>query len=344
MKDPEPIFVSGDEYTRLVRELVSATEPLDIAVAFLGAGAESWLSKSNGGRLICNLESGATNPAVVRVLRDNTSFKVRSLSSLHAKVILSGDNVLCGSANISANGLGLESEEVGRWYEAGIFSHDASVIQACRTWFFNLWSKAIPINDNDLLAAETRWAARRFARPSGAPLLSSKGLFSHILTNPDFVLDRPIYLAVYREHASAEAVNAFELWKKSEAVADSATFDFYEDWSELPNNAYLIDIHCGPKGGVGSGGLYWTGPEKITKEFNYKESGTGEVRIVFKQKEYDGLRIIRRELDDFVNTITSIVRAMYSEKSIEEDSSAFCIPLASVMADIRSAAVTTEAE
>jgi hypothetical protein len=334
MNDMELMFVSGDEYTRLVSEIVSATESVDIAVAFLGAGAESLLSTSAGGRLICNLESGATNPAVVKALRDNPCFEVRSLSSLHAKVIMSGSMVLCGSANISANGLGLESAEVARWNEAGIFSKDPSLIEATSTWFADLWQKALNIEDEDIRSAEIRWKARRFARPSGANPRSDKGLFSYILANPEFALDRPIHLAVYREYASDEANNAFMGWKKAEGVTEDAVLDFYEDWSELPNNAYLIDIHCGSKGGVSSGGLYWTGPEKITKEFNYRGSGTGEVRIVFKQKAYNGMRVIRRELDDFIDTVTPIVRAMCFEKSTEEDSSAFCVPLTYVMSAI----------
>lgn len=328
------MFVFGDEYTRLVRELVSASSSVDVAVAFLGADAERLLSNSMDGRVICNLESGATNPAVVKALRDNRSFEVRTLSSLHAKVILSAGRVLTGSANISANGLGLESAEVARWHEAGIFSEDPSVVETAGAWFDDLWQKAVGIRDEDLLTAEMRWRARRSARPSGASLRPDTGLFSHILANPEFVLDRPIHLAVYREYSSVEADNAFLRWKKSEGVAEDGGLDYYEGWSELPTNAYLVDIHCGPKGGISSGGFYWTGPEKITKEFNYRRAGKGELRIVFKQKTYDGMQIKRKELNEFLGLVAPVVRAMCSEKSAADEETAFCAPLTSIIGSI----------
>lgn len=329
MNDMEQMFVSGDEYTQLVSEIVTATEPVDIAVAFLGAGAERLLSTSANRRLICNLESGATNPAVVKALRDKPNFEVKSLSSLHAKVIMSRSMVLCGSANISANGLGLESAEVSRWNEAGIFSKDPSLVEATGKWFADLWQNALNIDDEDICSAEIRWKARRFARPFGACPSSDEGLFSYILANPEFVLDRPIHLVVYREYASVEANNAFIGWKKAEGMTEDAVLDFYEDWSELPNNAYLIDIHYGSRGGISSGGLYWTGPERITKIFN-RGPGTGEVRIVFKQEAYNGLRVIRRELNDFIDTVTPFVRKKC------KDSSAFVVPLTDVMTAIAS--------
>lgn len=336
------MFVFGDEYTRLVRELVSAQSKVDVAVAFLGADAERLFSGSAGGRVICNLESGATNPAVVKALRDNRSFEVRTLSSLHAKVILSGGRVLSGSANISANGLGLESSEAARWYEAGIFSEDPSIVEAAKTWFGDLWQKAVTIGDEDLLAAEMRWKARRSVRPSGTSPRSDTDLFSHILANPEFVLDRPIHLAVYREYSSVEADNAFTRWKKSEGVAEDGGLEFYEGWSELPNNAYLVDIRCGPKGGISSSGFYWTGPEKITKEFNYRGAGKGELRIVFKQKSFDGMQIKRKELDEFVGLVAPVVRSMCSEKSAIDEDGAFCVPLASIISSITDHKAPTE--
>ncbi|WP_291322064.1 phospholipase D family protein [Desulfonatronospira sp.] len=337
------MFVFGDEYTRLVREFVSAPRPVDVAVAFLGADAERLLSNSTGGRVICNLESGATNPAVVKTLLENRSFEVRTLSSLHAKVILSGGRVLTGSANISANGLGLESAEAARWYEAGIFSEDPTVVETAGAWFRDLWQKAVSIGVEDLLAAEMRWKARRSTRPSGASPRSDTGLFAHILSNPEFVLDRPIHLAVYREHASVEADNAFLRWKKSEGVAEDGALEFYEGWPELPNNAYLVDIHCGPKGGISSGGFYWTGPEKITKEFNYRGAGKGELRIVFKQSTYDGMQIKRKELDRFLGLVAPVVRAMCFENSAADEETAFCVPLGSIIASVEGHGVPAEA-
>ncbi|MEP4548452.1 MAG: phospholipase D family protein [Saccharospirillum sp.] len=324
-------FVSGNEYSELVTELVSISEHVDIAVAFLGAGAESLFQHTASGRLICNLESGATNPSVVKYLLTNSDIEIRSLASLHAKVILSRASVLCGSANISANGLGLENAEVARWYEAGIFSTEPSTVDATKSWFSEIWGKAHNIEDEDILAAEHRWKQRRFSRPTGTRSRPHTGLFAHILDRPDFALDRPLYIAAYTEFSSDEANEAFEVFKKDKGFSQTTNLDFYEGWTDLPNDAYLIDIYCGPRGGVSSKGLYWTGPEKIVKEFKSKDDEIEEIRIVFKHKIYDQMPVKRTELNNFVKSISPTIKSIMTKNDTERNESSICIPLSDIM-------------
>lgn len=329
------MFLHGQDYTQKVRELVSMPNSVDIAVAFLGADAEGLLATTSGGRVICNLESGATNPSAVKALRKNPSFEVRTLSSLHAKVIISGGSFLCGSANISANGLGLESSEIARWYEAGIFSEITSEVEAARKWFSELWQIAAKITDEDLGEAALRWKARRSSRPLGTQLKSAPGLFSHLMANPEFALDRPIYAAVYRDYASPEADSAYTSWKEEHGANVGGELDFYEDWPELPDNAYLVDIHFGPRGKLTPTGLYWTSPESITKQFQKKDGHEGQIRMVFKKKAYGSLVVRSKELNAFIDLITPAIKARYTAANCQ----AYCIPLADVLADVVKAKV-----
>ena len=77
-------FVSGNEYSELVPELVSNSEPVYIALPFLGEGAESLFQNTTSARLKCNLDSGAINPSVVKYRLVNSDIEIRSLAKQNA--------------------------------------------------------------------------------------------------------------------------------------------------------------------------------------------------------------------------------------------------------------------
>src|SRR5699024_4427993 len=93
------MFISGERYRQRVEEIVAAADTIDLAVAFLRKGAPDLIEPSKRARVICNLESGATNPHAVRDLIDK-GVQVRSLATLHAKVIIAEHSALVGSANL----------------------------------------------------------------------------------------------------------------------------------------------------------------------------------------------------------------------------------------------------
>lgn len=155
------MFLSRENYTKRISQLVAESDGVDIAVAFLGGDAVSLLSTCKGGRLICNLESGATNPESVQKLIDMKGVEVRTLSSLHAKIFLGNKSLICGSANLSANGLGFEDDEAHGWEEAGILSTDNSIIEIARRWFDGVWDRAVPIDETALENAKANWASSR---------------------------------------------------------------------------------------------------------------------------------------------------------------------------------------
>ena len=52
---------------------------------------------------------------------------VMNHSTLHAKVYISEDTLIVGSANLSTNGIGLE-DEAAKWLEASIVSKNPKLI------------------------------------------------------------------------------------------------------------------------------------------------------------------------------------------------------------------------
>src|SRR3546814_14672636 len=121
-------LLKEDEVARNMRTMLKANgERPILAVAFWGHGAVDslGLNVADNARMICNLESGATNPVEVEKLM--RSAKVKSHPRLHAKLYAAGDWVIVGSSNASSNGLALESRDLAGWIDANILSKDASL-------------------------------------------------------------------------------------------------------------------------------------------------------------------------------------------------------------------------
>jgi hypothetical protein len=109
------------------------------AVAFWGNGALTSLGLDGrgaiGAKIICNLESGATNPDVVKQLIQSGAV-VRSNPKLHAKVYASSSTIILGSSNASANGLVVEGKnELTGWIEANIMTDDPTLVGKVGKWF-----------------------------------------------------------------------------------------------------------------------------------------------------------------------------------------------------------------
>src|SRR5260370_12839276 len=159
-------FLSGDRLNEVVREVLRSRS-VRCAVAFWGRGAVDLLNTEvEEAQIICNLESGATNPNEIEKLINTGWFEVRQCDTVQAKVYIGDRKAVITSANASANGLGLEAVEQGSWIEAGILVDD---ITATRGWFDTLWAdkhRVREITDEDLRQARDAWRLRRTGRPS----------------------------------------------------------------------------------------------------------------------------------------------------------------------------------
>jgi hypothetical protein len=248
------VFLYGESYSRRIKELFASQEPLDAAIAFWGDGAQKKAlgEKSPKRRIICNLGSGCTNPVVVKALSGKANVSLRTLDNLHAKVVIGRTLAIIGSANFSANGLGLEDGESAHWEEAGYEVTDPKQIAALRNWFDNLWkSRAKVITPADILLAEELWDKRRANRPFATQAGSS---FKVTRSNWTQFRDRNIWLIVWsrfptEKERQAEKDHKHSVNTSASAEADGKrikmSFDYYHDWEDTlcdDLDAHFIDV------------------------------------------------------------------------------------------------------
>lgn len=249
------MLVHGERYFEALRQTLTEANQASVAVAFWGAGAERLFAGWRGGplRIICNLAQGGTNPAAIAQLQQLPGAEVRQLPDLHAKLIVTDRQLVVGSANVSANGLGLEQGEVAGWREAGIVSRDAEHLRSARDWFASQWDQAGPVTADDLRVAAAAWAQRRHGRPLRQPGTS------FMAQSADELRDRPVYFAVYCALASLRAKQKLDEVKQTAREAENtyglpADLEVFEGWApdDMPPepDAAMIQVYRGPRGGI----------------------------------------------------------------------------------------------
>ncbi|MBK5927474.1 hypothetical protein [Rhodobaculum claviforme] len=111
-------------------------------------------------RIICDIGMGGTNPEALITLGAPRRDGLRHCSNMHAKVYLSDAGLVMGSANASANGIGLNADAAGLT-EAGTFSTAHSPAwEAAATWFENLWTRAAAVDADAMDRAWKSWRLR----------------------------------------------------------------------------------------------------------------------------------------------------------------------------------------
>ncbi|PYE45245.1 phospholipase D-like protein [Rhizobium sp. PP-F2F-G20b] len=217
-----------------LRSVLKTASKATIVVPFWGANAVELLSlRKDWERLsiVCNLASGACNPAEVQRLIELQGAEVKTSASLHGKVYLTDSVVFLGSSNASTNGLVAEEASDG-WAEANILTDDPSFMQSARSWCDLQIINAISVTPELLDQAQRLWNARR-RLPVFLPA-SSLSVFDVARSNPEAV--REISIVLWTAALSPVA-------KERLAELPSTKLDFYEGWGgSLPNGAWLIDV------------------------------------------------------------------------------------------------------
>ena len=154
-------FLTDGQILETVRQLVRRDDELLAAVAFWGRGAgqqigisERTPQSAQPTKVLCDLLSGACNPAEIRHLKEN-GIEAKYRRNLHAKVWMNGNDVVVGSANASTNGLGFEA--AGSNIEAAVHLNDKKVAENVKAWFLREWDLAQCIDNALLQTAETLW-------------------------------------------------------------------------------------------------------------------------------------------------------------------------------------------
>lgn len=232
------MFLDSKNYRSQVESLIAQSESLKIAVAFWGKDAESLLqSTSKKFKVICNLTSGGTNPDVIRKLREwAPRVEVLHHNDLHAKVFIGQNSAIIGSANMSTNGLNIESDEFDGWQEAGYRTTQADDVQATGEWFDKQWAESVPIDDAMIDAAEVAWKNRRATR------IRRPGSSSRLLdVKPEAFKDKNIFVMFYKGEVSPRAIEVDAELKKSNPTSFSK-WTYVEDADGVENGHELISV------------------------------------------------------------------------------------------------------
>lgn len=130
--------------------MIKDSEDIKLAVAFWGTGAGEIIKKAKNKKLkiICNIESGATNPYEIIKIGKVIGFRnIKSVKNLHAKVYCTDNKAILGSSNFSANGLCLEGNETNNLIEANLLIEDSLIISQVKSWFNYLWMNGKKVDE-----------------------------------------------------------------------------------------------------------------------------------------------------------------------------------------------------
>ena len=218
----------------LAQWVCKQTGSLDLAVAFWGEGAiEALKLKSRTEvRILLDLSAGASNPDVVDGLRKLKGVRVKQLPRLHAKVYIGEREVVIGSANASANGLGAEGFEATHWTELSLRSRRVHTHAQAKAWFELQWAKGGRIDDEAIARARVAWAKRRRERP----ISSSGSILEVARLRPHELKDRNIWVNVCKEAMTQKQEREVERVAAERGIKPHA---FY-DWNDIPLSAILV--------------------------------------------------------------------------------------------------------
>jgi hypothetical protein len=134
-------FLSDNEIITNTSEALRNSDAADLAVAYWGANAIETLGLrriAGPVRILCDAYSGACNPDVLEQLLEMENVHLRTRDGLHAKVFMTSTSLIVGSANASANGLGQEAGEAGKFEAAAVLTYQRCIDKA-RGWFESMW-------------------------------------------------------------------------------------------------------------------------------------------------------------------------------------------------------------
>lgn len=195
---------NGNEIQTKVNELISqnGNEPVLMAVAYWGQGSEVLCNQPH--RIICDLESGACNPSVIRKIWEASPHDIRMRSDFHAKVVIGSTGAVVSSANMSINGLGLREGKSAGNHEAGYFVEDSNQQhKEIIKWFETHWSLAQEISDTALAAAQKKWIGRQ---AQAEPRLHLPKLVTNALLQQNFHGDSVLRSVIEPLHQACSKV------------------------------------------------------------------------------------------------------------------------------------------
>ena len=247
-------FLTDGNIFQAVRRLVNGDKELLAAVAFWGRGAGNQTGISERAaptRILCDLLSGACNPAEIKHLLENGA-EVKYRPHLHAKVWVSGNEVVVGSANASTNGLGFETSASN--IEAAVYLRDKKMAGNVRKWFECEWDLAEDIDEVLLRTAEAMWNQRQRAGSAIMRCFLTAYVNQELSEEARNVFDQ-IAQDHYNEQKWAEILA--EATQYNEHVADSTCYELPPFAVPLTIGTVYMDYSRYQNGTVFEFGGFW---------------------------------------------------------------------------------------
>ena len=278
-------FLNEDQILDSIRKLTKRKGPIRIAVAYWGKKSpqatgliDRIANSSKSVKIICDLRSGACNPAPIKRLRKSKA-SIKTFDNMHAKVWICGADVIVGSANVSANGLGFDNDPSGN-IEAAIHANSSEFAAIARNWFDALWDRSDEITDNHIRWAEDQWTER--SNTGKTRRAQRKFLLEQVRSGGNLRGFDNVHIVAWRESDD-------ELSKDGEAFLQGGAKDSYteDEWeNDDRRDHYACDLEIEWKFKKNQVFLDFTAPPGDDRKLTFK----GIYRIVSGAQEFHETR------------------------------------------------------
>ena len=269
-------FLHNNKQTKgSIERIIKESKNVYLAVAFWGQGSSDILRKSKDKeiKIICNLESGATNPYEIIKIGQMIGFNnIRSIKNLHAKVYLTDGNLILGSSNFSANGLSLEGDETNKLIEANILVEDNSIINKAHNWFDTLWANAREVNKSYCEKFISDWAKRR----KGTGQKNKENDFFKACQNGEYNEER-IYIIIdtggFTREEEIVGDKEARIALKGDLFYEGKEISYWYGYESVPRDAFVISYFLEDNGQLEYYGIWKTLAKKYDRkgwQFCYK--------------------------------------------------------------------------
>lgn len=304
-------FLNEEQILPAIRKLTKKKGPIRIAVAYWGknspleTGLLDRIQKSpRSVKVICDLRSGACNPSPIKKLL-NSKAPTRTLDNMHAKVWICGADVIVGSANVSANGLGFDDVASLRGnIEAAIHTNSNECAETARSWFDALWDRSDEVTDNHIRWATDQW---RIRNSTGKPRRAQrKFLLETVKSGVNLRALENVHVLAWREDLESEMSvegekflkeGARNFYTKAEWIAHDANRDYYScakgtKW-QFKKDQVFLDFRPTPSDGKK---LSFKGIFRIVSNNNqYYETDSELIVLCYKEADCKGYIFPKKE-------------------------------------------------
>ena len=242
----DALFLHGAALSAQIGEVTRGAHAR-CAVAYWGDGAFDTLfadrADATTAQVVCDLTGGSTNPAEIERLIER-GLEVKAAPKLHAKLYLSEQGAVIGSANASRNALTRTDPEP---LEAGVFvSPGTAAYEEAGRHFKTLWAGAADVTLEALEAARAAWRMAGRARALAHP----KAIAGGRLTLHENLLHRPevfdgVDVVITKEDNPAEELEALSQAFEANTceTIDHSKYDNFLSWDVEHWPQHFISIH-----------------------------------------------------------------------------------------------------